>query len=432
MSVKTDDSNMIRDLTLRKKKTRYCKRPQAIKAYVEVDDVYHVPMAHGIARGLKVKKKKHKKIEIESNITLRDHQKPIYKKCILALQNKHTYFIQGHCSIGKTIMALHSIARVKLLTLVVLHDYNLLAQWANTIYDCLEDAKVYVMGKSHTSCIKDLKITKRVLVKKFEDANILLTLPTAIGKLDDDEIRSIGYVICDELKVLCTEKTVQKILLTSPRYLLGLSADYERKDGMHVIIDKLFGMDKHYEISQKPFEVVKVTTPFVPFVKDASDWTSVIESLAINEDRNKQICKMILEEYKMGDKVLVICHRTFHVEIMENILKEFMNVETLYKDKKGYKNCNILCGTNKKLGRGFDGKNSCKEGYDGIPFNKLYYLAEENDVEQPAGRVFRSDKPIIYDFVDDLKAFREHWENRKKWYISRNGTIIERYMRMMI
>lgn len=432
MSIKTRDDDLVKDLTLRKKKTRFCKRPGSVKAYVKIDDVYHIPMAYAISRGLKVKRTKHKKIEIESNITLRDHQKSIYKKCILALQDTNTYFIQGHCSIGKTIMALHSIALIKRLTLIVVHDYNLLAQWANTIHEHLKGAKIYVMGKSHNYCVKELEINDEILVKTFDDANIVLTLPTAIGKLEYDEIKLIGYVICDEIKVLCTEKTVQKILLTTPRYLLGLSADYERKDGMHVIIDKIFGRNKHYEISNKPFEVVKVITPFTPFVKDTSDWTSVIESLAKNEDRNKTICKMILEEYEEGDKILIICHRTFHVEIIENMLKDFIKVETLYKDKKGYKNCNILCGTNKKLGRGFDGKNSCKEGYDGIPFNKLYYLAEENDVEQPAGRVFRSEKPVIYDFVDDMKAFREHWENRQKWYISRNGKISEKYIRMMI
>ena len=434
MSVVASDVKLTKNLSFPKKKTRFCKRPGSIQGWIKYDEnEWRVPLAWGIENGLKPKMKRHKKIDIKSTIKLRDTQIEPYNNLAKHLAEYHTYFLQVPCGSGKTIMATHSIPLIGLLTLVILPDYNLLKQWAQVFMEFLPDAKLFVLGKTNSICLKEFGIKDKNLVKNINDADIILSLPTAITKLPYEDLRKIGYVICDEARLMCTEKILHCILHTVPKYLLGLSADYERQDNMHIIMDKLFGMKKHIEISKKPFIVHKINTPFSPNVEDPSDWTQVTENLAKNEDINKEICKIILNNMEEDDKILVLCKRTFHVEIMEKLLAEIMDVETLYKDKKGYKNCKLLIGTLKKLGVGFDGKNSCVQDYDNIPFNKLHLCADiKEGIEQPAGRVGRSENPEIFDYVHNMSTLRKHWDVREKWYLSRNGEIKESFMKMKI
>lgn len=424
MSIKTSNTDIMKSLTLRKAKTRFCKRPPVVKAYLQKKDFLYIPLAYGLSIGYKPNNFEYEECKAKSSIKLRKEQINIYDTVIKKLKTQYTYFLNAACATGKTIMGVHSIAELGLRTIVVLPPLkNLIGQWGIVINEFMPKAKICILGMSVNKAESKYKLKN--LVKTIEDADIILTLPTAVGKICKDDIKTIGYLICDEVHKLCTENIYKNILRLRPKYALALTATYEREDGMHILIDKMFGIDKYQVISQKPFLVYKVNTPYTPDIEDISDWSDIVKKLALIEDRNNTIADMILKDYKEGDKVLIMCFRTFHADNMWSILEKKFKTEKFYKNNEGYKNCQILCSTFTKGGVGFDPKNACTDGYDGVPFNKCYIISSKKKIEQIAGRVFRSNNPIIYHFVDKLSTFQKHWEICEEWYKSRNGTIKE-------
>jgi len=341
----------------------------------------------------------------------------VLKEITEKLKTDHYALMALRTGFGKTFCSLYLICNfIKLKTVLLIYNRQLDDQWI----------------KEGQKFCPDLKI--QVVKKKFDpNADVYIVGILKLKSYNESELGRIGAVIVDEVHLCMTQTFSDALLKFSPLYLLGLSATFDRKDGMHKLLYPFFGNKKEF-ISRhqvKNFKVVKYVTGIVPEVNNnmngTLNWSGLVRSLACNNDR-QQIVVDLCERHP--DKtVLILCKRVCTILGCENYLKcpckdkiskgliPALNdlkesVDYVAFTKKKYdQDARILIGTFDKLGVGFDS-------------NREILILESDviDVRQNEGRT-RIENNLIYDLVDNFSTLEKHWNGRKKWFIKRGATI---------
>ena len=198
---------------------------------------------------------------------------------------------------------------------------------------------------------------------------------------------------------------------------------------MHVFLPYFFGPTVIRRISDQPFTVYRVETPYKPVVQyqrwnGKPDWNALLESIADNQERNEDIiylCQSIPES-----KIIIGTKRKTQANYIFERLKSLgEKVGLLIEDADTIPQCRILVGIYAKMGKGVDVKNLCPD-WEGDVFDVGILAADMCNPEQFAGRVFRANNPVLYDFVDDNSTLRKHFDkDRMPWYTSRKGIIVK-------
>jgi hypothetical protein len=118
-------------------------------------------------------------------------------------------------------------------------------------------------------------------------------------------------------------------------------------------------------------------------------------------------------------KSLILCYRKKQVEKLSAIFgKRGIIHATYYGSAKSYEDANIIIGTFKKMGTGFDEALACST-FNGRRFRKLflgYTLKDLLLIEQSVGRVFRVDNPQVYVWVGRHKICQNHWVIQERYF----------------
>lgn len=229
-------------------------------------------------------------------------------------------------------------------------------------------------------------------------------------------------VIVDEAHLVTAFVFTELMFIFRPIYLLGMSATPDRKDGQHVAFDLFFGETIIKRKESKPFKVYKIQTGITPPDKKryykgkmVIDMTSMHTWLSENEKRNNMIIRLVKKNLK--HKILILCGRVQQCNnLYEAFIKEGITTDILVGNKKDYdQSVNVLVGGIKKAGIGFND-----------PTRTMMILSMDvSDVRQSEGRL-RQINGTIFDFVDDHYVLNNHWKKRRKWYIERGATIVEK------
>jgi superfamily II DNA or RNA helicase len=161
--------------------------------------------------------------------------------------------------------------------------------------------------------------------------------------------------------------------------------------------------------------------------QDKTDWTRLNKDLAYVELRNKFVYNIVLAN--LEKKFLILTWRTDHAMELYNTLNNIYKIKTaiMVRNMKEYSDSKVLVGNISKIGTGFDEANYCYD-FSGLAIDCLILVASTKKVsllKQLIGRAFRSDSPIIVDFVDNIGIIKRHFnEKRKHHYIREGGTII--------
>jgi superfamily II DNA or RNA helicase len=146
------------------------------------------------------------------------------------------------------------------------------------------------------------------------------------------------------------------------------------------------------------------------------NWSLLIDSLSMDEIRNKIIIDIITKHKDRN--FLVLVKRIAQGHYLENKLKEAgENVGSLLGNVQIFdRNVRILIGTTGKLGTGFD-------------FTKINSLIFASDIKnyflQYLGRCFRCQEvePFIFDLLDENPILKSHFFKRRDQYILAGGLI---------
>ena len=278
-------------------------------------------------------------------------QDVVVAKTIKRMKQSHSAFVASFTGFGKTTIAIYIMTHFRLKTAILCHLDTVKQQWGDEIKKYCGDVHIqYVQGK------KPLDPKADVYVFGIQKA----------ASIDREQLSDIGLVIIDESHICTVTAFTKSLLRFQPMYLLGLSATPDRPDGMHQMLYPYFGPNKEFIVREetKDFVVVKYMTYYKPEIsysvvhgKTVPNWTKMMNSLSYNEDRQREIAKIILSEPKR--KIIVLCGRKeTATNIYDMLVEKKESVELLIGTKKTWdKTKRVLIAGMKKGGTGLDDPN---------------------------------------------------------------------------
>ena len=266
---------------------------------------------------------------------------------------------------GKTVLGTYLIAARKCSTLVLVHRQPLLEQWKSQLGIFLHrDAKsIGQIGGGKR------KLTGQVDVAMIQSLSRKETV--------DDIVAKYGQVIIDEchhLPAISFERVLSEI---KARYVVGLTATPQRRDGHQPIIHMQIGpirfrADPRTQLAQHPFEhrLVIRETGFDP-PEQTSDTTiqELYGLLVADEKRNELIINDVLLAMEEGRSPILLTERKNHLEYLHKRLKGFVrHIVVLHGGRSAKERLRVqeqlasipteeerlLLATGRYIGEGFD------------------------------------------------------------------------------
>lgn len=363
-------------------------------------------------------------IDINFKGSLRENQKPV----IEAFMNSTTTVNGGGiiclgCGFGKTIISLYILSLLKKKTLVVVHKEFLANQWIDRINFFLPSAKV---GKIQQNTID------------IDDKDIVIAMLQSISMKDypTSIFETFGFVIIDECHHLGAEVFSKALPKINTRYMLGLSATPDRKDGLRKVFEFYLG-DMVFCIKGREPEKVLVNLIEYNCINPnfCQEYTN-FKGQIIAPKMINQICedperlKLIIEELKslieQKRKILILSDRRNHLSEIKN------EIDLIYNNITGY----YVGGTKQEILKESESKqiilgtySMASEGMDIPSLNTIILATPKTDVEQSVGRILREKKevrlfdPLIIDIIDQIPNFVRQSQHRKRFYKKNNYTI---------
>jgi superfamily II DNA or RNA helicase len=402
------------DLTIKLENNKYQKGapPRYFYPYTLTDDHLTLPFAYAYKhlKRTRPSRSDFPKMTAKFEGTLRAEQAVTRGETIKILEKTGCAINSMYCGFGKTIGAINLACTIKFKTLIIVNRVLLIKQWAESIAVFAPTAVVQ-------------KLTPKVVMK---EADFYIINVTNVAKRPG-EFEDIGMLIVDEGHQIMAEKLSRCMDFIHPRYSLCLTATPYRNDGLDILLELYFGLNKVVRELQREHTVYEVTTGFKPDFELAANgkvnWSTVLDSQAQSESRNEMILN-ILQKHK-DRTFLVLVKRVFQGQYLVNELKKRGESVTslLGKNQEYDKTARILVGTNSKVGTGFDHK-------------KLDAMLLAGDVEsyfiQYLGRPMRTQEvvPLIFDLVDNNPILTKHYATRRAAYLKHGGSI-KPYSRML-
>ena len=332
----------------------------------------------------------------------------------------HDGIISLHTGGGKTVCALYIASRLRLPTLVVVHNSFLRDQWIDRVKAFLPNARIG-------------RVQADVCDVADKDIVIVMLQTLSMKELNVDLFKPIGLVIVDECHHIASEVFVQALPKVTSKYMLGLSATPDRKDKLMYAIHWFLG-PLLYKSDTGDSVDTKVNVEVYEYQNDDADFNEIVTSsqgmvsvpIMVNKltacaDRTAWLCRIIEDVMDTDRQMLVLSDRVQHCEdLLAGLTPELQekacilstavksDVRTEYCKTKG-----ILIAT----------YSMCREGFDVPSLNTLLMATPRPDIDQVVGRILRVEKkgrlvhPLIVDIVDP--QFRRQFGQRNSLYKKR-------------
>ena len=337
--------------------------------------------------------------------TLRENQKQVRDEALQFLK-KGSVLISCYTGFGKTLMSIYLAIKIKLKVLIIVKGNVLIKQWESDVQKVCPETSIQILSPK--------------TIKLQEDSDFYISSPDNIKKLPRSLFKHIGTVLVDESHQIMAESLSLCMQYVCPRYLIGLSATPYRPDGLNKLFDIYFGENKIIRKLYRKHTVYKVTSGFTPEVEMCPNgkinWGVVLNSQALDQDRNELIIKIVT---KFPENVFLILSKRVEQAnyLVDRLKEEGQDVTSLIGSQKEYeKTSRILVGTITKVGTGFN-------------HPRLNSLIIAGDVEeyfqQYLGRVFRREdsEPVVFDIIDKNPILLKHFRSREKIYKEYGGIV---------
>lgn len=395
--------------------------------YRESDKKLYIPRYYGVELfGLpkEIKINEGKEIDIPFNGSLRDYQTNVVNAYI----NKvHPIggggLIEIGCGKGKTVCALNVISVLKKKTLVIVHKEFLMNQWIERIQQYLPSAKI---GKIQGQIID------------VEGKDIVLAMLQSLSMKDypSSVFEEFGLTIIDEVHHISSEVFSCALFKLVTKYMLGLSATMNRKDGTTRVFKMFLGevVYKDLDKGDHPVIVRGITyetqdSDFNEMVMDFRGnpaFSTMISKLCTYSYRSEFILKVIKDMLEENSKqqIMILAHNKNLLKYLYDAISH-RNIASV-----GY----YVGGMKEAALKESEGKtiiiatySMAAEALDIKTLTTLIMATPKTDIEQAVGRILREKhaQPIVVDIIDTHIIFQKQWIKRKKFYKTQNYKIIE-------
>jgi superfamily II DNA or RNA helicase len=222
--------------------------------------------------------------------------------------------------VGKTVLGTYLVAKRGRSTLVLVHRQPLLDQWVAqlSMFLGIEEKEIGQIGGG-----------KRKPNRRLDVAMIQSVVRQ--GRVDD-MVETYGHVIVDECHHVPAVSFERVLSEVKARYVLGLTATPQRRDGHHPILEMQLGpvqfaVDPRSQAARRPFEhrlIVRETAFRLDAAGAEAGIQGIYAALAGDEARNQLILDEVLRALEDGRSPILLTERRDHLEFFAERLRGFV------------------------------------------------------------------------------------------------------------
>jgi superfamily II DNA or RNA helicase len=362
------------------------------------------------------------KVDLNFVGNLRDYQTDIVGKYMESTKNGGG-LLEIPCGRGKTVMALKIAANLGLKTLVIVHKTFLADQWIERIQQFIPNARI---GRIQGQTID------------IDDKDIVIGMLQSLSMKDYPYtfFSDFGLTIVDEVHHIAAEVFVRSLFQIVTKYVLGLSATMQRKDGLTKVF-KMFLGDIIYK--EKAIENENVNVRIYDYISNDEEFNETKYDFRGNTAYSSMMTKLCNFNPR----------REFVVKIVKDLIEENPNQQIMilghYKNLltylyKSIEHKNIASvgyyvgGMKKEALKESETKqiiiatySMASEALDIKTLTTLVMATPKTDVTQSIGRILRTkhSKPLVVDVTDQHDVFKRQCNKRIKYY-DKQGYKIQR------
>ena len=369
--------------------------PLSFPVYSETDGWIRIPRNYGesIFGPAQVDLTKVFPIKLNYIGTLHPKQKIAFEKSLDHLRTKGAGLLCLSTGFGKTFIALALINALQVKTCILLHKTELLRQWEKEIRHWFPDVKICIIqGKS-----KEVDPT----------ADVYLVMLQTLIRMETFPVQH-SYLVLDECHHIPSETFSKSIYKVNAKYVLGLSATPNRKDGLTKVLTWSLGEAFHYEKETRTGLGLLVHQYLYSSqeIFDPKRYSETITRICNDHTRNNYILDIVLDlvdkDERNDRKVLILSERVSQAK--------FLAVELTKRQTA--KSVGLYIGTKKKgeLEQTIKADivvatfSIFSEGISKVDLNTLVLASPKKDVVQALGRILRrphlETAPMVLDVVD--------------------------------
>ena len=396
-------------------------------AYRESTNKFYVPHYYGIENFGPPKQYKINEgtdINLEFAGILRDYQEPVVNKFIHHCDDVKYGggLLELPCAWGKTSASLYILSKLKKKALVIVHKEFLMNQWIERIQQFLPKARVG-------------KIQGQIIDIDDKDIVIGMLQSLSMKEYPASTFESFGLTIIDEVHHISSEVFSNSLFKLVTKYMLGLSATMNRKDGTTKVFKMFLGevifkgkRDEpmnvivhaiKYEVDDEEFNEVKLDYRGNPA------YSSMISKLCEYNRRSEFILKVLsnMLETNPNQQIMLLAHNKNVLKYLHDSIQH-RNIATVGYYVGGMKEKALKETETKKIV--IATFSMAAEALDIKTLTTLIMVTPKTDIEQSVGRILREkhSNPIVVDIIDSHELFQNQWRKRKTFYKKENYKII--------
>jgi superfamily II DNA or RNA helicase len=326
------------------------------------------------------------------------------------------------CAFGKTCLALNIIYRLKKKAFIIVHKEFLMNQWIERIQQFLPKARI---GKIQGPMID------------IDEKDIVIGMLQSLSMKDypASTFESFGLTIIDEVHHISSEVFSNSLFKLVTKYMLGLSATMNRKDGTTHVFKMFLGdvifkgkRDEErnvivqaieYQVNDDEFNEVKLDYRGNPA------YSTMISKLCEYNRRSEFILKVLSDMLvnNPNQQVMILAHNKNLLKYLHDAIFH-RNIATVGYYLGGMKEAALKETEGKKIVIATYAM--AAEALDIKTLTTLIMATPKTDIEQSVGRILREkhSNPIVVDIIDSHDLFKNQWKKRKTFYKRENYKII--------
>ena len=336
-------------------------------------------------------------------------------------------FVLGDFSVThNTSIGLNVITRLKKKTIVIVHKEFLMNQWIERIQQFLPTARI---GKIQGQVID------------IENKDIVLCMLQSLSMKDypSTMFDSFGFMIIDEVHHISSEVFSNSLFKIVTRYILGLSATMNRKDGTSFVFKMFLGdvvfkgkREEKMSVEVRAIDYKVNDDEFNHVITDFrgnTSYSSMITKLCEYNHRSEFILRVLIDLLRENEnqQIMILAHNKNLLKYLFDAIKH----RNIADSSVGY----YIGGMKEMALKETETKKiviatyaMASEGLDIKTLTTLIMATPKTDIEQSVGRILREKNengPLVVDIIDSHDPFKNQWKKRKTFYMKEKYKIIQ-------
>jgi superfamily II DNA or RNA helicase len=298
-------------------------------------------------------------------------------------------------------------------------------QWIERISQFLPEARVG-------------KIQGQIIDIDNKDIVIGMLQSLSMKEYHEKTFDSFGLTIIDEVHHISSEVFSCALFKLVTKYMLGLSATMNRKDGTTKVFKMFIGDVVYKGKREEEHNVIVRAIDYIgndeEFKKIATDYrgnvmySTMISKLCAYNHRSEFILSVLIDMLKEKEnekqQIMILAHNRCLLKYFYDAIHS-RNIATVGYYVGGMKESALKESESKKVI--IATYSMAAEALDIKTLTTLIMATPKTDIEQAVGRILREKhgSPVVVDIIDEHQLFKNQWTKRKSFYKKQNYKIIQ-------